>query len=446
MSKPIPPLIEITPERVLRFNFHAGQVRAWESEKRTIAVCAGTGSGKTASCPIWLWREIQRRGAGDFAFVSPSHTLMKKRALPEFRNLFETILGLGEYRPGDSEFRFSDAGCVRMFDHKPLTPTRVLFCHAENPNALESMTLKGAVADEAGQKEFKTDSYFALRRRLAFFEGRLFIATTPYSDKGWLREQIYEKWKAGDKTIDFIRFSSLMNPAYPRSEYQWACDNLPLWKKRLFYDAEFERPAGLIYDAFDEKLHKVPRFEIPASWHRFLGLDFGGVNTAGVFFAEEPGTKRWYAYRTYKAGGRTAKEHTAELLKGELGRPICYGGSKSEGQWRDEFRAAGLGVREPDQTEVEVGIGRVYGAMKRGEIFVFDDLPLLLEEITTYARKTNDKGDPTEEIVAKASWHIADAMRYVVSPMKKESPPLRIGMPPAGQANVLESAPDGVFG
>ena len=33
--------------------------------------------------------------------------------------------------------------------------------------------------------------------------------------------------------------------------------------------------------------HKIPRIAIPPEWPRFLGLDFGGVNTAGIFFAQE---------------------------------------------------------------------------------------------------------------------------------------------------------------
>ena len=55
----------------------------------------------------------------------------------------------------------------------------------------------------------------------------------------------------------------------------------------MLYDGLFSRPAGLIYGSFDEKKHKIPRFAIPPEWPRFLGLDFGGVNTPGIFFAQE---------------------------------------------------------------------------------------------------------------------------------------------------------------
>src|ERR1019366_7235597 len=91
----------------------------------------------------------------------------------------------------------------------------------------------------------------------------------------------------------------------------------------------------------------------PPEWLRFLGLDFGGVNTAGIFFAEERDgvkpTGRLIAYCEYKAGERSAAEHCYHRMKGEPRLPLCVGGSKSEGQWRMEFRAGGTvnGVRVP---------------------------------------------------------------------------------------------------
>jgi hypothetical protein len=79
----------------------------------------------------------------------------------------------------------------------------------------------------------------------------------------------------------------------------------------------------MIYDAFDDGLNVCPRFAIPPDWPRYLGLDFGGVNTAGVFLAEEPHSRppRYYAYREYLAGGKTAAGHAAALLQSEPCRP-----------------------------------------------------------------------------------------------------------------------------
>jgi hypothetical protein len=183
-------------------------------------------------------------------------------------------------------------------------------------------------------------------------------------------------------------------------------------------------PVGLIYDSFKDYAaviggHLIPRIELDPTWQRYMGLDFGGTNTAAVFFAEEPGTRRLYLYRTYHAGGRTAREHAEELRKGEPMVPFCVGGSQSEGQWRLEFRRGGLPVNEPDISDVWLGIGRVYGTHKRSEILVFDDLAEYRQEKRTYRRKVDATGKPTNDIQNKNAFHLLDAERYIIGRIRR---------------------------
>lgn len=395
--------------RGLRYNFHAGQVRAWNSPKRFVLVLAGTQGGKTVFGPLWLHREILLRGPGDYMVVTPTYPLLQLKALPEFLRLFKQRLNLGHYTTAGKKFTFHDGG------------TAVYFGHAQDPDSLESATAKAVWLDEAGQKKFKLGSWEAIQRRLSVNQGRALITTTPY-DLGWLKQRLHDPWKAAagaHPDIDVIRFDSTENPVFPRAEFERVKALLPRWKFDLFYRAIFTRPAGLIYDSFDETKHVVPRFTIPPFWPRYLGLDFGGVNTAGIFYAEEPGSGRLFAYREYgPVGNRTAAEHVQALLYGEARIPMCVGGSKSEGQWRQEFAAAGLPVHEPvisGPDSVEVGIDRVYGAHRQDKILVFRDLARYLEEKLTYSREVDDLGNPTEKIEDKNAYHVLDAERYVIS-------------------------------
>jgi len=416
--KDVEDLLELVDDR-LKINFHHGQWKAWNSQRRFVAVLAGTQGGKTSFGPIWLHREIQRCGPGDYMVVTPTYPLLELKALPEFKRLFETIFNLGKYVSSPArKFTFSPAGQIRMFgDYDARYQTTIFFGHASEPESLESATAKAVWLDEAGQKAFKLGSWEAIRRRLALNRGRALITTTPYN-LGWLKQQIWDRWNTGDKNIDVIRFDSIENPRFSREEFQEAKDTLPGWKFRMFYRAMFTRPAGLIYDKFDEKLHKVPRFAIPDKWQRYLGLDYGGVNTAGIFYAEHPESKKLYAYREYKAGGRTSADHVEYLLKGEPGIPTCVGGSKSEGQWRREFRAGGLPVKPPAISSVEVGLDRVYGCHKRGDIIVFDDLKGYLAEKESYSRKVDEAGEVTEAIEDKNSFHFMDGERYIIGWLK----------------------------
>lgn len=415
-------LYQVTDDGAMELHFHAGQWRAWDSEKRFVVVLAGTQSGKTSYGPHWLYREICWRGAGDYMVVTPTYPLLEKKALPEFRRIFEGALQLGKYVGGSLKtFTFSEEGELRTFGARQEKRTTVMFGHAQDPDSLESATAKAAWLDEAGQKKFRLGSWEAILRRLSIHMGRVLITTTPYN-LGWLKQKLWDRWMEADKNhaeIDVVGFRSIDNPAFPQEEYERARRDLPLWKFNMFYNALFTRPAGLIYDSFNEIEHVQPRFNIPAEWPRYVGLDFGGVNTAAVFFAKEPGTPRLYAYREYKAGGRTAKQHVAKLLEGESRRPIAVGGAKSEQQWRDEFAHAGLAVQEPPISDVEVGIDRVYGCHSRNEIVVFKDLAGYLDEKLSYGRELDEMGEPTEKIEDKNDYHFMDAERYAISLLRR---------------------------
>jgi hypothetical protein len=437
----------------LRIKPHPGQWKAAHSTKRCILVLAGTQSGKTTIGPVWLRREIEMRGPGDYLVISPTYPLLSKKVLPEFLNYFQTLQSFGIYHAQQKFFLLSPSGEKQIFGKPQSEPTKIFFAHAQDPESLESATAKAAWLDEAGQKKFRLGSWEAIQRRLAIHKGRVLITTTPY-DLGWLKTCLFDEWvKAGKKhpEIDVINFDSLANPAFPRDEYERAQRTLPRWKFDMFYRGVFSRPAGLIYSSFDEQHHVVPRFALPKHWPRYLGLDFGGVNTAGVFLAQEQdahrqATGRYYVYRTYHEGSRSAKAHVEALLANEPMRPHTVGGAGSEDQWRDEFSLAGLSVQEPTVSEVEVGIGRVFAAHAQHQLIVFDDLAEYLDEKNSYSREIDESGNPTEKIEAKETYHIMDAERYIVSWLFRPATERDDwSVPTIDNRSEIDKAPPGVF-
>jgi hypothetical protein len=398
--------------------------------------------------------------------MSWQHCVTDRKVLPSFLRLFEKKLKLGTYGNHKKKFTFSPAGAKFIFGYEPDEETVVFFGHAGNPESLESATAKGVWADEAGQRGFRLASWEAIQRRVAYHEARILITTTPY-DLGWLKQKLYDPWVEAGKDhpyIQVIRFDSTENPGFRVQEFERARDTLPAWKFNLFYRGIFTRPAGLIYDSFDSVTMKIKPRPIPDRWPRYMGLDFGGINTAAVFIAEEPETKKLFVYREYHPGKTlTAKDHVAALLKGEprdeLGRykiPYAVGGSGSEDQWREEFRAAGLPVAEPQVMEaagtgqgsiVEVGINRVYAAFKNKQVYVFNTCEGLLDELESYSRELDESGEPMEAIENKSAFHHLDALRYILPNLRKPHVPFVIGLPDAahGQGSRIMQAPPGVF-
>ena len=400
-------------ERLL-LHLHEGQTEAWNSKKRFVMVVCGTQWGKTSFGPHWLHREIVNRGAGDYLAVTATFPLLKLKMQPEFVYVFETLLRLGTWKEGDKVFESHER-------ERGGPSWRVIFGSATNPESIESATANAAWCDEMGQHQFQRQAWEAVLRRVSITQGRILGTTTLY-EFGWFKTEIYDRWKAGDPDIEVIQGDSLVNPAFPREEYERAKGTLPRWKFNLFYRGMYEKPAGLIYDAFDEEVCKLRRFALPAEWPRYVGHDFGPNNTGAVWYAQDPGTGYLYAYREYLAGGLSAFDHAQKFIQMSQGENIVrrVGGANFEDGWRESFTAAGWPIVKPRMREVEAGINRVYGWHQQNRLFVFADLVGYLDEKLSYSRQLDDNYQPTMAIDNKSRFHLMDAERYMISDFAPE--------------------------
>ncbi len=250
----------------LRLNLHAGQHRARDSKARFVAVLAGTQSGKTCFEPDWLYEEILRCGEGDYIAGTATFPLLGLKMLPEFITVFCDIHHWGVYRDSDKVIEAN------------ASKSRIIFFSATHPESIESATAKAAVLDEAGQTQFRQQTWEAVQRRLSLHQGRCLIGTTLYS-LGWLKTEIYDQWRAGNTDYEVIQFDSIENPAFPKAEYERVQAIMPQWKFDMFYRGRFTRPAGMVYDCFNEADDVIDRFEIPKNWLIYAGHDFGCVDT-----------------------------------------------------------------------------------------------------------------------------------------------------------------------
>lgn len=459
--------------------FHEGQLAIWASEAQDILALAGTQSGKTAIEAYWLLRELQRCkpfieqiGYGKAIYAGPTMTLMESQVIPAFKDLFEDDLALGKLYSGNRpKFVFSKEGAKRLIgtDQYQLT---VYFAYTSDSSNLESMTACCGVWDEAGQKENKVASFRAFNRRLKIARsqgyGRRLLGTTPY-EFGWLKQMLHDKasrhhiWdedlnrrieKNGDnEKIEVFSLPSWMNPVFNRSEAEADKDIMPLWEWLMMYMGLFTKPAGAIYDCFDGK-NKVIRGDVfyggvepPREWKRFLGVDFGTLNTAAILIAEEkerigPGvwgspTGRYIVYGVYYPNGdpndkqptKKAREH-AENIAALLNyvRPTCFGGSHQEEGWRESFQLSGLWVREPEVNSIEVQINKTYAGFASGDLVVCEDLTKLIHDIENYTRKLDEDGEPIEgKIEDDTKYHRLAGLRYIASYIFREKVTIRTG-------------------
>jgi len=356
------------------------------------------------------------KGSGDYLAVTASFDLFKLKMLPEVRNVFEHLLHLGRFWSGEKVIELKDPERGDYWAARADDPMwgRIILRSAQAPGGLESATAKAAWMDECGQDTFGLSSWEAIQRRLSFYQGRVLGCSTPYNS-GWLKNEVYDRWIAHDPDYFVVQADSTVNPAFPKEEFERARLVMPSWKFDMFYRGIFARPAGLIYIDFTDDLIIDP-FEIPSDWPRYVGIDYGPINTGTIWIAHDVGANRYIVYRETLEGGKTTKEHAklAKVRRGDENVEKWTGGAPSEDQYRWDWQAEGINVRRPYTANVETGIDRVIGLFRTKQLFVMRHCRGLLDELGTYSRMLDDMGQPTEDIVSKRHYHLCDSLRYDV--------------------------------
>jgi hypothetical protein len=348
--------------------------------------------------------------------VTTSYDLFKLKMLPEMRTVFEHVMQAGRFWAGSGILELADPTTRRFWANRAddLMWGRIILRSAASEGGLESATAQAAWLDEVGQDSFRLEDWEAVLRRLSLNRGRILGTTTVYNS-GWLKSEIYDRWQSGDQDIDVIQFPSVMNPSFPAEEFERARRTMPDWRFSMFYRGEFRRPPGLIYNEFRETMLDEP-FIPPLHWPRVVGIDFGGVNNAAVFLAQDPETEIWHAYEEVLEGNLTSTEKAERIKRRLVGcsNPMVYGGSLGERQDRRDWSSAGLLVMPPAIDSVRAGVDKVVGLFKTGKLRVGKHLRGLRDELGSYSYKLDEDGAAVDQILDARAYHRLDALRYAV--------------------------------
>ena len=205
-----------------------------------------------------------------------------------------------------------------------------------------------------------------------------------------LYDEVYLQYKAGNKDIEVIHFDSIQNPFYDRSLWDRHKKTLPpaLFDQR--HRGRFTRSEGQIYDVFDNDVHAIKQFAIPAGTPIKCGIDPGIVNHATLMLAEfYPGTALFEKKFPHAVGDApvyviyevditgstgttmTNVEHARMLKEREDYSDITtiFGGAKAEIYFREDYAIEGVNVLKPPTGEVESGIEAVYQLFKENRLY-----------------------------------------------------------------------------
>jgi len=402
--------------------FHDYQKKAWDNDAPILTICAGWQSGKTILLPFWLRREIQRKGAGDYGAFSSTYKLLNRKFLPELKKCFA---GIADYRAGDQQFVFTPAGNRKIHGSQwNGEPTIIQLGHAENPDSLESATLKAVAWDECGQRLVPEQSYHTVRSRLMVNRGRMALASKPY-EPGWFERLVTTK-PDGTGVVSFPSWANPVNPPEDNPYWEQIRREMPPWRFKMQYDGIFTMPAGLIYDCFNYERNTCEDFDV-SRLLCYPGVDFGKVNTAGVVVANDPVSGVLYVIGEYHAGAkRDYPEHVAALRAltaanagGKSLSPGCGGNKHGEDGWREAYRMHGLALDEPPENNIEVQIQGVWSQLNQGKLMFFRrGARQTIEDMQHYSRKVDADGKITDVIDEDAKWHLLSGLRYIISKLR----------------------------
>ena len=438
MNKQQPkPLYEVVGDKLV-VRPHDGQIKALNSDKRIIAVLAGTQSGKSTLAPLWMLNEIRAWDkkvlAGEavldaaFMVVSTTHPLLERKLAPIYIDFFVDTLQIGTYHVQAKRLDV-------MIDRPDGTKQKyqIFFGSAKNEESLASVTAAAMHLDEAGQQYFSRAAWHELEDRCGSTGGRILITTTIYNFD-WLYDEVYLQYKAGNKDIEVIHFDSIQNPFYDRSLWDRHKKTLPpaLFDQR--HRGRFTRSEGQIYDVFDNEVHAIKPFAIPLGTPIKCGIDPGIVNHATLMLAEfYPGSALFEKKFPHAVGDApvyviyevditgstgvtmTNVEHARVLMEREDYSDITtiFGGAKAEIYFREDYASVGVNVLKPPTGEVESGIEAVYQLLKENRLYIFSNLDEMLNEIRSYSRDMDERGNTLSTIHNKSTYHRLDALRYI---------------------------------
>ena len=189
---------------------------------------------------------------------------------------------------------------------------------------------------------------------------------------------------------------------------------------------------GMVYEDWDEDIHLLDRFDIPASWRRYRSIDFGYTNpfVCQWWAADEDG--RLYLYREMYMTKRTVKAHAEQINALSVGERIQETIADHDASDRATLKENRISTVAA-QKDVTLGIERVQERLKvqgdgRPRLFILRDSLVsvdaaraeehkttsTLDEIDGYVFPDGKEGKAEDENPVKVDDHGMDAMRYMV--------------------------------
>ena len=207
--------------------------------------------------------------------------------------------------------------------------------------------------------------------------------------------------------------------------YEQMLKALPEVQRRQLLEGNWDVTEGAAFTEFDLDVHVIPPFEIPISWERVKGIDYGYASESACVWATiDPDDNTLIIYRELYKKGLTGEDLAVMLTNMELEDPYSVQGVLDTAAWNrtgttgptvgETLQKAGHKLLRSDKNRIQGKI-QIHEYLRvqpngRPKLQIFSSCPNLIKELQGLPL---DKSNP-EDVDTHAPDHAYDALRYLI--------------------------------
>ena len=208
-------------------------------------------------------------------------------------------------------------------------------------------------------------------------------------------------------------------------KYEQMLQSLPAVQRKQLLEGNWDVAEGAAFTEFDYDNHCIDPFEIPRTWERVTGIDYGyAAESAVVWGAVDPSDETLIIYRELYQKGLTGEDLAKKIYEFEKEERLSIQGVLDWAAWArtgttgptvgEVLSRAGHKLRRADKNRIQGKI-QIHERLKvndkgRPKLQIFKTCPNLIREIQSIPLDPNKP----EDVDTKASDHAYDALRYLI--------------------------------
>ena len=207
--------------------------------------------------------------------------------------------------------------------------------------------------------------------------------------------------------------------------YEQMLQALPEVQRRQLLEGNWDITEGAAFTEFDSNIHIITPFDIPLSWERLKGIDYGYASeSACIWGAVDPTDGTLIIYRELYQKNLTGVDLASVITRMEVQDPYSVQGVLDTSAWArtgttgptvgETLQRAGHKLRRADKNRIQGKI-QIHEYLRvqqsgRPRLQIFNTCPNLIRELQGIPL---DKSNP-EDVDTHAPDHAYDALRYLI--------------------------------